>query len=148
MQVMPRLMVTPAARNHQRHWRFIFQVSWVFSTYQSVRIEITKDDDAVTAAARKGCGTAAMPNLRTTWVAPASAEAAIGYQRYTAEPASFMEPLRQDKRVMPAMIIRVATMIGKVIFSPRNIIAMAALNSGVVARIGPAIATPRASMPL
>ncbi len=81
-------------------------------------------------------------------MAPASAEAAIGYQRKTAEPASFIEPLRQDNNVMPAMIIKVATMIGNVIFSPRNIIAMAALNSGVVARIGSVIATPRASMPL
>src|SRR6266404_2478816 len=148
MQVMPRLIVTPPARNHQKHWRFIFQVSWLFSTYQSVKIDTTNDEDAVTAAARNGCGTAAMPNLRTTCVAPASAEAAIGYQRKTAEPASFIEPLRQDNNVMPAMIIIVATMIGNVIFSPRNIIAMAALNSGVVARIGSVIATPSASMPL
>src|ERR1051325_6546804 len=97
MQVMPRLMVTPAARNHHKQCRFIFQGSWGFSTYQSVKIETTNDEDAVTAAPRTGCGTAAMPNLRTTCVAPASAEAAIGYQRNTAEPASFIEPLRQDK---------------------------------------------------
>src|SRR5437762_6433624 len=145
---MPRLMVTPAARNHQKHCRFIFQISWLFSTCQSVKTDTTKDDVAVTAAARNGCGTAAMPNLRTTWVAPASAEAAIGYQRKTTEPASFIDPLRQDNNVMPAMIIKVATMIGKVIFSPRNMIAIAALNNGVVARIGSVIATPSASMPL
>ena len=89
-----------------------------------------------------------MPNLRTTWVAPARAEAAIGYQRKTAEPASFIEPLRQDNKVMPAMIIKVATTIGKVICSPRKIIAIIALNNGVVARIGSVIATPSASMPL
>src|SRR6185503_11229311 len=126
MQTMPMLMVTPAERNHQQHWRFIFQVSRLFSTYQSVRIDTTNDDVAVTAAARNGCGTAAMPNLRTTWVAPARADAAIGYQRKTAEPASFIEPLRQDNNVMPAIIIIVATMIGNVIFSPRKMIAMAA----------------------
>src|SRR5437870_569856 len=148
MQVMPRLIVTPPARNHQKHWRFIFQVSWLFSTYQSVTIDIINDEVAVTAAARNGCGTAAKPNLRTTWVAPASAEAAIGYQRKTAEPASFIEPLRQDKRVIPAMIIKVATTIGNVIFSPRNRIAMAALKRGVLARIGSVIATPSASIPL
>src|ERR1041384_80863 len=148
MHVMPRLMVTPASRNQPKHCRFIFQVSWLFSTYQRVRIETTNDDVAVTAAARNGCGTAAMPNLRTTWVAPASADAAIGYQRKTADPASFIEPLRQDSNVIPAMIIKVATMIGRVIFSPRNIIAMAALKSGVVARMGSVIATPSASMPL
>src|SRR6516165_944867 len=148
MQVIPRLMVTPAARNHQKHCRFIFQVSWLFSTYQSVRIETANEDVAVTAAARNGCGTAAIPNLRTTCVAPASAEAAIGYQRKTADPASLIEPLRQDSNVIPAMIIDVATMIGNVIFSPRKIIAMAALKSGVVARIGSVIATPSASMPL
>src|SRR5678815_326362 len=121
MQVIPRLIVIPAARNHQKHCRFIFHVSWLFSTYQSVRMDTTNDDVAVTAAARNGCGTAAMPNLRTTWVAPASAEAAIGYQRKTAEPASLIAPLRQDSSVIPTMIITVATMIGKVIFSPRKI---------------------------
>ena len=145
---MPRLMVTPAARNHQKHCRFIFHVSWLFSTYQSVKTDTTKDDVAVTAAARNGCGTAAMPNLRTTCVAPASADAAIGYQRKTAEPPSFIEPLRQDNKMIPAMIIKVATTIGNVIFSPRKIIAMMALNSGVVARIGSVIATPSASIPL
>src|SRR6185503_1819282 len=148
MQTMPMLMVTPAERNHQQHWRFIFQVSRLFSTYQSVKIDTTNDDVAVTAAARNGCGTAAIPNLRTTWVAPASAEAAIGYQRKTAEPASLTEPLRHDSSVIPAMIINVATMIGKVIFSPRKMIAIAALKSGVVARIGSVIATPSASIPL
>src|SRR6185503_4513591 len=145
MQVMPRLMVTPAARNHQKHCRFIFQVSRLFSTYQSVRIDTTKDDVAVTAAARNGCGTAAIPNLRTTCVAPASADAAMGYQRNTAEPASFIEP-RQDSNVIPAMIIKVAIMIGRVILSPRKTIAMAALKSGVAARIGSVIATPSASI--
>jgi hypothetical protein len=49
---------------------------------------------------------------------------------------------------MPPMIMKVATMIGKVISSPRKTIAMAALNSGVLARIGSVIATPKASMPL
>src|SRR5260370_12104144 len=144
---MPRLIVIPAARNHQKHCRFIFQVSWLFSTYQSVKIDTMKDDVAVTAAARNGWGTAAIPNLRTTCVAPASADAAIGYQRKTAEPASFIEPPRQDNNVIPAMIIKVATMIGNVIFSPRNIIAMAALNSGVVAPIRSVIATPRPAIP-
>src|SRR5687767_2822108 len=148
MHTMPRLIVTPAARNHQKHSRFIFQVSLLFSTYQSVTIDTTNDEVAVTAAARNGCGTAAMPNLRTTCVAPASAEAAIGYQRKTAEPASFIEPLRQDNSVTPAMIIKVAAIIGKVISSPRKIIAMIALNNGVVARIGSVMATPRASIPL
>ena len=55
-----------------------------------------------------------MPNLRTTCVAPASADAAIGYQRKTAEPPSFIEPLRQDNKMIPAMIIKVATTIGNV----------------------------------
>src|SRR5688572_4592528 len=109
---------------------------------------MTKEDDAVTAAARNGCGTAAMPNLRTTCVAPASAEAAIGYQRYTAEPVSFIEPLRQDSRVIPAIIIKVAVTIPAVTCSPRKMIAIIALKRGVVARIGSVIATPRASMPL
>ena len=88
MQVIARLTVTPAAMNQPKHSRFIFQVSLDFSTYQSVRIETTNDEVAVTAAARNGCGIAARPNLRTTCDAPASAEAAIGYQRKTAEPLS------------------------------------------------------------
>jgi hypothetical protein len=37
---------------------------------------------------------------------------------------------------MPAMIINVAAIIGRVISSPRKMIAIIALNSGVVARIG------------
>src|SRR5918994_3670491 len=148
MHTMPKLMVMPAARNHQKHCRFIFQVSWLFSTYQSVKSETMKEEVAVTAAARKGWGTAAKPNLRTPWEAPASAEAPMGYQRKMAEPASLTEPLRQDNKVTPAIIIKVAITIGKVICSPRKIIAIIALNSGVVARIGSVIATPSASMPL
>src|SRR5207344_3171722 len=147
-EVMPKLTVMPAARNHQKHWRFIFQVTSVFSTYHITTIDTTSDELAVTAAARNGWGTAAMPNLRTTWEAPASAEAAMGYQRKTAEPASFIAPWRHDKSVMPAMIINVPRTIGKVISSPRKIIAIAALNSGVLARIGSVIATPKESMPL
>src|SRR3990170_501926 len=72
----------------------------------------------------------------------------IGYQRKTADPLSFIEFWRHDNKVMPAIIIKVATIIGSVIFSPRKMIAIVALNSGVVARIGSVIATPRASMPL
>src|SRR5437867_13329905 len=102
---MPRLMVTPAARNHQKHCRFIFHVSWLFSTYQSVKTDTTKDDVTVTAAARNGCGTAAMPNLRTTRVAPPRADAAIGYQRKTAEPPSCIARLCLDTKTIPAMII-------------------------------------------
>src|SRR5438309_2705324 len=117
---MPRLMVTPAARNHQKHCWFIFHVSWLFSTYQSVKTDTTKDEVAVTAAARNGCGTAARPNLRTTCVAPARADAAMGYHRNTADPTSFIEPRRQDNRVMPTMIIKVAKTMRKVIFSPRK----------------------------
>jgi hypothetical protein len=48
---------------------------------------------------------------------------------------------------MPLMIMSVAMTIGKVISSPRKTIAMAALNSGVLARIGSVIATPKESMP-
>src|SRR5574342_550387 len=148
MQAMLKLIVTPAARNHQKHRRFIFQVASLFSAYHRVSSDTTSDDVAVTAAARNGCGTAAKPNLRTTCDAPASAEAAIGYQRKTAEPASSIEPLRQESSVMPAIIINVAATIGNVIVSPRNRIAIMALNSGVVARTGSVIATPSASMPL
>src|SRR5436853_578557 len=148
MHTMPKLTVMPAARNHQKHSRFICQVSWLFSTYQRVNIDTTKDEVAVTAAARNGCGTAARPNLRTTCVAPARADAAMGYHRNTADPTSFIEPRRQDNRVMPAMIIKVAKTMGKVIFSPRKMIAIMALNSGVVARMGSVIATPSVSMPL
>src|ERR1041385_4574352 len=148
MHTIARLTVMPAAMNQPKHSRFIFHVSLDFSTYQSGRIETTNDEVAVTAAARNGCGTAARPNLRTTCDAPASADAAIGYQRKTAEPVSFIEPLRHESSVMPAMIMKVATTIGSVIFSPRKAIAIAALKSGVVARIGSVIATPSASMPL
>jgi len=49
---------------------------------------------------------------------------------------------------MPAMMSNVAITIPTVIFSPRKIIAIAALNTGVVARIGSVTATPSASMPL
>src|SRR3972149_9301443 len=103
---MLRLPVKPAATNQPKHFRFIFQVSWVFSTYHIVSTETTKDEVAVTAAARNGWGTAARPTLRTTCVAPASAEATIGYQRKTADPASFMEPWRHDNKVMPAIIMK------------------------------------------
>src|SRR3990172_148785 len=72
----------------------------------------------------------------------------IGYHRNTADPASFIEPWRRDNKEMPAIIMKVAAIIGSVIFSPRKMIAIVALNSGVVARIGSVIATPRASMPL
>src|SRR5215510_13610853 len=99
MHTMPKLMVIPAARNHQKHCRFIFQVSLLLSTYHRVSIDTTNEEVAVTAAATRGWGTAARPTLRTTCVAPASADAAIGYQRKTAEPASFIEPLRHDSSV-------------------------------------------------
>src|SRR5207245_11126070 len=102
---MPRLMVTPAARNHQKHCRFLFHVSWLFSTYQSVKTDTTKDDVAVTAAARNGCGTAGMPNLRTPFVAPASAEAALGSQSKTAEPPSLMLWLREVNQKISAVLI-------------------------------------------
>ena len=81
MHTMPRLMVTPAARNHQKHWRFIFQVSWLFSTYHSVKMDTTNDDVRGYGGGEERVRHRAMPNLRTTWVAPARADAAIGYQR-------------------------------------------------------------------
>src|SRR5215203_3890394 len=108
MHVIAKLTVMPAARNHQKQCRFIFQVSWVFSMYHIVSTETKREEVAVTAAASNGCGTAARPNLRTTCEAPARAEATIGYQRKTAEPASFIAPCRHDKSVIPAMIMKVA----------------------------------------
>src|SRR5258706_2577945 len=145
---MARLTVTRASRTHQKLSGCISQFSWDFATYHSVRMEMTKDEVAVTAAARNGCGTAAIPTLRTICDAPASTEAAIGYQRKTAEPASFIAPLRHESRVMPVMIIRVAATIGGVIFSSRKIIASITLESGVVARVGSVAATPSRLMAL